>query len=506
MFYPNKKDFLEKTKIGDFVPLYKEMLSDCETPVSAFLKFRDRYKYAYLLESVEGNAAIGRYSFLGLGASTIFRAKGNDVEIIQKDNVVKYKADSPVEELEKYIKKFNIVLNKNLPRFFGGAVGYFSYDIIRYFEKIPYLQKDNDIEGVYDLFFVFAENIIVFDRVNNSIKIVVNVNVESDKSRCYDAGIKNIGEIEAVLRGEMVDSLVKQNNKELKFVSNVTKEEYMAMVDKSKEYIRAGDIFQVVLSQRWELDAELNLFNVYRCLRQINPSPYMFYLKLDATALIGSSPEVMVKGDSDEVMVRPIAGTRPRSENIDEDLFNERDLLADEKECAEHVMLVDLGRNDLGRISKPGTVRVDDFKVIERYSHVMHIVSQVRGKLCENKGLTDVFAATFPAGTVSGAPKIRAMEIIEELEKNHRGAYAGSVAYISFDGAFDSCITLRTIFANKNKLYFQAGAGLVADSVPENEYNETVNKIKVLFTAVARSCGKENIELVDDNNGVILIK
>jgi anthranilate synthase component I len=484
MIFPQKRNFFSKTKKGDIVPIYKDLRADCETPVSAFLKFKDKYKYLYLLESVENNAQIGRYTFLGIDADFIFTSKNNKVYITKNGKTTEKEVESPIQELEKLTKKFKPALAQNMPPFYGGAVGYFAYNIIRFFEKLPYKKKQNDLD-IPDMCFMFSKNVIVFDKMKNSIKIIVNAQVTDNKEKDYETAITKLSEIENILFSNYSAlKSKKQKHKNIKFKSNTTKQEYMNMVKQGKEYIRKGDIFQVVLSHRWEIENNQDLFDIYRNLRTINPSPYMFFLKFDDTALIGSSPEVMVKSNQKEIIVRPIAGTRPRGETTEKDLANEAELLADEKERAEHVMLVDLGRNDVGRIADKGTVKVDEFMVIERYSHVMHIVSQVRGKISEDKGLYEILKATFPAGTVSGAPKIRAMEIIEELEKNHRAAYAGSVAYIGFSGNFDSCITIRTIYAKNNKLYLQAGAGIVADSDPAREYDETVNKIKALFKAI----------------------
>lgn len=499
MYYPHKEFFLAHAHTGHCVPVYKEMLADCETPVSAFLKLHAQHPYAYLLESVEGNTQIGRYSFLGLGAEMVFQSKGNDVHITRNNATTHMQTDHPLSVLEDLVKNTTLVLHEALPPFYGGAVGYCGYDTVRFFEKLPRVEKRDDL-AVPDMLFVFAQHILVFDRLKNTIAIVENVTVGDDPQRDYADAIARIDAIAAQLQEPVDSSLgVPEKNvpERLMFTSNTQKQQFLDMVSQGKEYIRAGDILQVVLSQRWKLEQKLDLFSVYRHLRTINPSPYMFYLKFGDITLVGSSPEVMVKGDAHEVMVRPIAGTRPRGKTMDEDIALEKALLADEKERAEHVMLVDLGRNDVGRVAAPGTVVVDELMAVERYSHVMHIVSHVHGVRKEGTTFGDILTATFPAGTVSGAPKIRAMEIIEELEPSHRGPYAGAVAYLSFSGHFDSCIIIRTLVAVGDTLYVQAGAGIVADSDPETEYRETVNKATAVFRAIAGAVGMNDWSIYD---------
>ncbi|MFC1546116.1 anthranilate synthase component I [bacterium] len=502
MIYPEKSIFLDKAETGKIVPIYKELSADCETPVSAFLKFKDKYDYLYLLESVEENAQIGRYSFIGIDVETKFTAKDKNV-IIETNGIKKETTEeSPLCILESFTGSFKPILDEDLPPFYGGAVGYVSYDTVKFFEKLSDIKKKGDI-NVSDLYFVFARHIIIFDKLRNTMKIVCNTKIGDNLEDDYNKAINELNKIEKILSES--SNIEQTNNKEQEheiiFKSNTTKKEFMDMVEKGRQYIHDGDVFQVVLSQRWELDKKVDSFDLYRNIRTLNPSPYMFYLKFDEVTLIGSSPEVMVKGNKHEIVVRPIAGTRPRGETVEQDLAKEKELLKDEKECAEHVMLVDLGRNDVGRIADPGTVNVDEFKVIERYSHVMHIVSQVRGNVSDGAGLYDAFRAAFPAGTVTGAPKIRAMEIIEELEKSRRGPYAGAVAYIAYSGNFDSCITIRTIVEHNNTLYFQAGAGIVADSDPLNEFNETLNKIKALFIAAAETLGIKDPKIEESTDG-----
>jgi anthranilate synthase component 1 len=376
-----------------------------------------------------------------------------------------------------------------LPRFSGGAVGYIGYDAVRYFEKLP--DKNPDDLDLPDLFFMITDTILIFDHVRHTIKIVSNARVTGRPERAYGEAIRKIERIEARIKRPLPSRQLELASApgEMPFRSNTTRREFESMVDKAKKYIRAGDVIQVVLSQRLETDVTASPFNIYRALRSVNPSPYMFFLQLGNVHIVGASPEVHVRCDEGLVEVRPIAGTRPRGKNEDEDRALEKELLADPKERAEHIMLVDLGRNDIGRICRYGTVTPMELMIIERYSHVMHIVSDVQGKLQEGKNSFDVMRASFPAGTVSGAPKIRAMEIIDELENRRRGPYAGAVGYFSFTGNLDSCITIRTILIKGNKAYVQAGAGIVADSVPGREYEETLNKARGMLRAIAMAEG-----------------
>ncbi|MCP4482056.1 MAG: anthranilate synthase component I [bacterium] len=495
--YLLSKDFFMKNAIKHkFFPVYKKLKLDTETIISAFLKVRDDYKYFYLLESVEGNANIGRYSFIGLGADLIFKAKGNEITLIDKEETTIRISEhkNPIKDLEVLVKSLESDIDFNLPPFYGGAVGYIGYDAIRYFEKIAHDPKKDDL-NIYDMYFIFAKDIIVFDKVRNSITILANVMVGDNLEQSYDDAVSRIERLESKLSNALSEPKILQPaTQTLKFTSNTKKQDFLEMVNRGKQYIYDGDIFQVVLSQRFETEYPHDDFEIYRKLRSINPSPYMFYLKFDDYSTIGASPEVMVKSIDNKILVRPIAGTRSRGKTPQQDLAFAKELLADEKECAEHMMLVDLGRNDVGRVAKPATVKLDTKMVIERYSHVMHIVSQVIGEVDSVQGFSEIFGATFPAGTVSGAPKIRAMEIIEELEKNKRGVYSGSVAYLNGKGNFDTCIAIRTIFKKGDKLYVQAGAGIVADSVPETEFNETLNKAKAVFSAVAETLGMNDLE------------
>jgi anthranilate synthase component 1 len=398
--------------------------------------------------------------------------------------------EKPLQALKSLLAKYRSPQLDNLPRFTGGAVGFFGYDLLQYYERLPEHEVD-DLQ-MSDLQFMFCDQVIVFDHLKQRIKIIANLHVPTDGTSLVDAYLHTCDKIDSLLNtlatplteplapipldDEMSDSL--------HFQSNISKETYLQNVLNAKEYIRAGDIFQVVLSQRFEMETDVSPLHVYRVLRTMNPSPYMYVLKMEDETIVGTSPELLVRVEGGKVETRPIAGTRPRGKTPEEDLSLELDLLADEKELAEHRMLIDLGRNDIGRVSKYGSVHCDSFMEIERYSHVMHIVSNVTGEMRDDRDFYDAFISCMPAGTVSGAPKLRAMEIIAELEPNARGAYAGAIGYLGFSGNLDTCITIRTIIFKHGKAYVQAGAGIVADSVPENEYTETVNKAKAMLVAI----------------------
>lgn len=499
MFHPTLSEFKKLTKKGNLIPVYKEILADMETPVSSFYKIRDGERYSYLLESVEGGEKIGRYSFISSGASLVFKTKGRKVIWKQMNGKKQQKqTENPLGELKELMKKYKPVKIKELPRFWGGAVGYVSYDMIRFFERIP--DKNPDDLRMDDSVFVITDTILIFDHVNHKIKVV---------SCAYIDKRKTSGEIDRIYKQacQKVDNLIKKLKKPIKkqnrmhsfeiplekmykknssidIKSNFTKGDFRKAVIKAKEYIKAGDIIQTVISQRFEVKVNVEAFDIYRALRMVNPSSYMFYLDFDGLRIVGSSPELLVRLEDNLVETRPIAGTRPRGETENDDRKLAEELLADPKERAEHIMLVDLGRNDLGRVSKHGTVSVPELMIIEKYSHVQHIVSGVQGVLRPGKDALDVLKACFPAGTVSGAPKIRAMEIIDELEPVRRGPYAGCVGYFSFSGNLDTCITIRTIIIKDSKAYVQAGAGIVADSEPEKEYIETVNKARAMVKAI----------------------
>lgn len=501
MYYPSKDEFVTLAKKGNLIPIYRELMADLETPVSAFMKIEE--DYSYLLESVEGGERIGRYSFLGNKPSMIFKSKGNQIEILERTSTAGFDTKKfatqkdPLFEIEQLMKNYVFVPVRGLPRFCGGLVGYMGYDVVRFFEKIPHNNPDD--LGVPEAFFVLTETIVIFDHIEHKIKIVSNAHIKDgsrieDIERTYDDAIRKIDEVVMRLRKSTIpacwqrkpsSSVVSQSSKSGKSVrSNFTKQRFENVVRKAKKYIRTGDIIQVVLSQRFERKLTAEPLSIYRALRSINPSPYMYYLKYKGLSLIGSSPELLVRCEGGNVQVRPIAGTRPRGRDAAEDKKLIDILLSDPKERAEHVMLVDLGRNDIGRVCEYGSVVVSEFMIIEKYSHVMHIVSEARGKLAKGKDQFELIRSAFPAGTVTGAPKIRAMEIIDELESVRRGPYAGLVGYFSFSGNLDTCITIRTIVIKDSRAFVQAGAGIVADSDPSKEYQETVNKAKAMLKAI----------------------
>lgn len=483
---PSKDEFLSLTEKYNLVPVWIEIPCDLDTPISLFYKIFDD-GYGFLLESVEGAEKWARYSFIGINPFLIFRSKGKNVSIRKKKNSEfideEFESENAFLELRSLIRQFNTPVFKELPRFSGGAVGFVSYESIRFFENIP---CGEDTIYFSDFHFMFPEILIVHDRLSHSLKIIYNVwkKDDEDPAKLYEIASENLKLIEERINIGRISKEKGFENFSFHFAPEIPKEEFLGMVRKAKEYIENGDVIQVVLSQRFYLENRIPPFLIYRALRKVNPSPYLFYLKLGDEILIGSSPEILVRMEEGIVETRPIAGTRRRGKNEKEDKELEEELKQDEKELAEHIMLVDLGRNDIGRVCEYGSVEVYELMVVERYSHVMHLVSGVRGKVKDGIDMFDVFSATFPAGTVSGAPKIRAMEIITELEKKVRGPYAGAVGYFGFSGNMDFCITIRTLFQKNNRLYLQAGAGIVADSDPEKEYEETINKAKALFKAL----------------------
>ena len=492
MYYPTFDKFKKLCKKGNLIPVYREILADLETPVSAFMKLGSKEPYVYLLESVERGEKLGRYSFLGIDPFMIFKTQGKEGYLqTSEGEFEKYEVkQDPLGILKEIMSKFEVVNFPQLPIFFGGAVGYIGYDVVRFFEKIPSLDKKENLKFP-DCLFIFTNSVVIFDHVDHKIKIVsyAFLNGESSK-KIYQKTQEKIEKIVSYLLAPLPELQSKTlgnsycNKKDKSFKSNFSPKEFMQSVIRAKRYIRRGDIFQVVLSQRFEKKISTSPFNIYRVLRSLNPSPYMYYLKCGDFYLIGSSPEILVRKEENEVILRPIAGTRPRGKDEKEDEKLIKDLMRDEKEKAEHIMLVDLGRNDLGRVCRYGTVKIKELFSIEKYSHVMHLVSEVRGELRKNMDQFDLLRACFPAGTVSGAPKVRAMQIIEELEPSHRGPYAGALGYFSFSGNMDTCIIIRTIIVREDTAYIQAGAGIVADSVPENEFKETVNKAKALMKAI----------------------
>ncbi len=464
------------------VPISRAILGDTETPVSAYLKIRPKSPYSFLLESVEGGENIGRYSFLGVSPFLSFRASGNQIEVedLKRNEKRRYEGD-PIAELRLLLERYNSVRVEGVPRFTGGAVGYVGYDAIRLMEDIPD-HTENDL-ALDDIVLLFYDTLLAFDNVQHRIHLIANVHTEGDLRANYDEAVERLRDLEWTLQAP-VDTRLREGSGSCEIVSNMPQADYLEKVARCKDYIVAGDIFQVVFSQRFSTDVTVESLDIYRALRTVNPSPYMFHLDLKDLQILGASPELLVRVEEGVVEVRPIAGTRRRGETDEEDQELADELLGDEKECAEHIMLVDLGRNDVGRVSRFDTVGVTEQMVIERYSHVMHIVSNVRGELREDVDALDALFACYPAGTVSGAPKIRAMEIIDELETTRRGPYAGAVGYIDFSGNLDTCIAIRTMVVKDGKAYVQAGGGIVYDSVPENEYEETVNKAKALFRAV----------------------
>lgn len=486
MIHPSLETFERLAQPGALVPVWREILVDLETPVSTYMRIARGQQYSFLLESVEQAERIGQYSFLGANPSIIFKAKGREVSIRRNGVQETFESENPLDELRKLMQVYKPIQAEGLPAFHGGAVGYMSYDQVRFFEKLP--DNNPDTLGLPDLYFMITDTILLFDHVNNKVLIVSNAHVGDDARAAYHEAVTKIHQWELQLRSSLTVTTERLHTAcgDLDPESNFKREEFCEAVRKAKEYICAGDIFQVVLSQRFKRPVHVSPVTLYRALRHINPSPYMVLMEFPEFAIVASSPEVMTQVKNGVAMVRPIAGTRPRGATPREDLDLEKELLADEKELAEHYMLVDLGRNDIGRVSKPGTVAPvpGKLKVIERYSHVMHIVSEVAGEMREDCDAFDALAATFPMGTVSGAPKIRAMEIIDELEPDRRGPYSGGCGYIGYNGDMDTCILIRTMIVKEGTAYLQAGAGIVYDSDPEREYIETVNKAKALFKAV----------------------
>ncbi len=467
------------------IPLMREVLADMDTPLSAYKKLADE-PYSYLFESVHGGEKWGRYSIIGLGSSTILRVTDHQLSIEEDGEIISDETvDDPLQAVELFQQQFRVPEIAEMPRFSGGLVGYFGYDCIRYIEThLDVSDKDDPLECP-DILLMVSEQLVVFDNLSGKLHIIVHANPKQS-----DAYVKAQKQLD-VLANKLTVAILDAPNKKTRhvdekdFVSGFTQEKFQQGVDKIKDYIVEGDAMQVVLSQRLSIPFNAPPINLYRALRCLNPSPYMFYLNLKDFHIVGSSPEILVRLEDNEVTVRPIAGTRPRGADAEEDLALEEELLNDPKELAEHLMLIDLGRNDTGRVAEIGSVKVTDKMIIERYSHVMHIVSNVVGTLREGQTAIDVFRATFPAGTVSGAPKIRAMEIIDELEPVKRGIYAGAVGYISWNGNMDTAIAIRTAVIKDDTLHIQAGAGIVADSVPENEWEETMNKGRAIFRAVA---------------------
>lgn len=470
------------------IPVVMEVLADLETPLSTFMKLVAGKPYSYLFESVQGGEKWGRYSIIGLPCHTVVQVHGHDITVETDGELVeRITTADPLGWIERYAAQFKVPEVASLPRFAGGLVGYFGYDTIRYIEPRLCECPNPDPLNTPDILLLVSEEFVVFDNLGGKLHIVVNVDPTTEQA--YEEGVIRLHQLSRELRSHVlaqgVEDGVAQHVDEEDFISGFTQARYEAAVDKIKDYILAGDAMQVVLSQRLTIPYQAPSLSLYRALRCLNPSPYMFFMDLGAFQIVGSSPEILVRLEDGEVSVRPIAGTRPRGENEEEDLALEKELLADPKELAEHLMLIDLGRNDAGRVSETGSVKLTEQMIVERYSHVMHIVSNVRGRLKKGMSAMDVLRATFPAGTVSGAPKVRAMEIIDELEPVKRGVYSGAVGYLGWNGNMDTAIAIRTAVIQKNKLHIQAGAGIVADSIPRNEWDETMNKARAIFRAVA---------------------
>ena len=487
MLNPSFNEFSRKARDGNLIPVYREILADMETPVSAFRKI-DRGDYAFLLESVEGGEKWGRYSFLGSNPGLVFKAKGSRVEVITKEGTRFHQIDKDLlEPLKGILERYRPVRADDLPRFYGGMVGFLAYDVVRQFERLPAMTKD-DLD-LPDALFLLTDTLVIFDSVAHRIKVVSNAFVpEATQERlreAYDEAARKIDAIISSLRQPLsAGPTTPGGTGELQLSSTMSREEFIRAVESAKEYVRAGDVVQTVISQRLSAKTSADPFDIYRALRIINPSPYMYYLRLGDLRVAGSSPEVLVRLEEGKIDLRPIAGTRPRGRDDEEDRALQQELLDDPKERAEHIMLVDLGRNDVGRVARIGSVVVSELMAVERYSHVMHIVSNIKGMLEEGHDAFDLLRACFPAGTVTGAPKIRAMEIIEELERVRRGLYAGAVGYFGFSGNMDTCITIRTVLIADGTAYIQVGAGIVADSDPEREFEETMNKSKGMIKAI----------------------
>lgn len=500
MYTPTREEFTTLAQSGNCIPVARRLLADFETPLSVYRKLK-RAGEAFLFESVEGGEHLGRYSFVGCNPRAVIRQTGNRVDVLQEGRIIdtytltqtkgvhgEKTASDGLEVVEKIMAGYRPVAVAGMPRFTGGAVGFIGYEFIHDVEPVVPRPPRDDL-GTPTLYFLIADQVLVFDRVAQTIAVVVNAIIEPGLKieEVYDDAISEIERLVSLLEQpvEFRAVTLPLDAPDAPFVSNTTREQFLANVTKAKEFIRAGDIIQIVGSQRFSAPIKSVPMDIYRAVRSINPSPYMFLLELEGFALVGASPELHVRCEDREVEIRPIAGTRPRGKTPEQDVALEKDLLADPKERAEHVMLVDLARNDIGRVCDFGSIRVKELMVIERYSHVMHIVSQVNGKLAADRTAFDLMRTTFPAGTLSGAPKIRAMQIISEFEGTTRGPYGGCVGYFGFNGNADHCITIRTALVKDGYAHVQAGGGWVNDSLPEAEFEETVNKSKAMRRAIA---------------------
>lgn len=512
MFLPNQDDFIQLAEKGNLIPVTKRILADYETPLSAYRKIRGQGE-SFLFESVEGGEHIGRYSFVGCNPRAIIRQQGTKVEWIENGRVKRQyivgitesnDGSIPVrdglEVVEQILGQYRSIPLPGLPRFTGGAVGFIGYEFIHDIEPVVPRPPQDKLQTP-TMYFLIADQLLVFDRVHQTITLLVNAFLQDHPSphAAYEDATAELERLSMLLEQplEYMPVVVQDEIPSIAFESNTSKERFLDNVRRAKEYITGGDIIQVVGSQRFSAPLLASAIDVYRAARSINPSPYMFLLELNGFSLVGASPEIHVRCEDHHVQIRPIAGTRPRGKSPEEDETNQANLLADPKEQAEHVMLVDLARNDIGRVCEFGTVQVKDLMAIERYSHVMHIVSQVEGRMRADRSIYDLMRATFPAGTLSGAPKLRAMQIISELEQTTRGPYGGCVGYFSFNGNLDCCITIRTALLKDGKAYVQAGGGWVNDSSPEAEFQETVNKAKAMFKAIAmaQSFHQETLEV-----------
>lgn len=489
-YYPSFDQFLQLSRQGNTVPVFRQLLADALTPVTAFERLAMPSGYAparncFLLESVVGGERVARYSFCGADPELTFTARGKDITIASPGGTQTLTSDDPLGEMNQILSRYKPVHLPELPRFTGGFVGYAGYDMVRYYEPVGVGPADD--RNLPDMVFGLYRTMVLFDHVSKTIKVVCNAHIDGDPGKAYAQACERIERTIARLRegrGAAVGEITFDHLPQMPFESNFSREGFEQAVLKAKQYIAAGDIFQVVLSQRLSVSAKSRPFDIYRALRVVNPSPFMFLLNTPDVTLVGSSPEILCRVENGVVTNRPLAGTRPRGRDVQQDQQLEKELLADEKERSEHIMLVDLARNDVGVVAEPASVKLADVMSVERYSHVMHIVSNVQGKLAPGKTAFDALRAALPVGTVSGAPKIRAMQIIDELEPTRRGPYAGGVGYVDFGGNMDTCIALRTMVIAGGRIYLQVGAGIVADSDPAAEYAETINKSRAMLKAI----------------------
>ncbi len=493
-YIPTREEFRKRARRGSLVPVFRELLADLETPVSAFMKLRHASSadarpngdFAFLLESVAGGENVARFSYMGVAPARLLASRGDQVMMIEGTDqrwLTLEAGQDPLHVLKDLLQQRRYVPLEGWERFCGGAVGFMSYDLVRFFERLPDQTLD-DLQ-LPDCMFMLADTIVIFDHVQHKLRVLTNQPVDDDPDAAYDQAVAQIESVVQALQQPLLTAQPPAVAAPEEISSNTTRRDFEQAVDRAKDYIAAGDVIQVVLAQRLSKRIEVDPFTIYRALRSVNPSPYMYYLALDDLHIVGSSPEILVTEDGGDVVTRPIAGTRPRGATREEDMALERDLLADDKERAEHIMLVDLHRNDTGRVCEYGSVQVDELMTVERYSHVMHIVSNVRGRLAQGRDQFDLLRACFPAGTLSGAPKIRAMEIIDELEPTRRGPYGGAIGYFSYSGSMDTAITIRTLVVKGDTAHIGVGAGIVADSVPTREYDETMHKAQALLGAIA---------------------